>query len=216
MHWRAPYDALRRLIPDRLEIDTFDGDAWLAVVPFRMSGIHPRGLPAVPWLSAFPELNVRTYVTAGGKPGVWFFSLEAANWLAVTIARRWFHLPYFTARMRCEPTQTGAVDYASARTHRGAPPAEFAALYNPTSKAFIAKHGTLEYFLTARYCLYAQHGDAVYRGEIDHEPWLLQHADVRITRNSMVEAHGLRLPDEAPHLLFARDIAVRVWPIEPI
>ena len=93
-HWPVSVDQLRPLIPPGLQIDTYDGQAWIGVVPFRMSGIRPRLLPAVPWLSAFPELNVRTYVVADDKPGVWFFSLEAANLVAVTIARWWYCLLY--------------------------------------------------------------------------------------------------------------------------
>src|SRR5690349_6710130 len=98
-HWRVPVEAVRPLVPQGLEIDLFAGDAWLSVVPFRMSGVRLRGTPALPWLSSFPELNVRTYVCAEGRPGVWFFSLDAASRLAVGVARAWFHLPYFNARM---------------------------------------------------------------------------------------------------------------------
>src|ERR1700687_6083754 len=98
-HWPVATTSLRPLVPARLRIDTFDGQAWLAVVPFRMSGVRLRGTPAMPWLSAFPELNVRTYVRCGAKPGVWFFSLDAGNPLAVGIARAWFHLPYYRAWM---------------------------------------------------------------------------------------------------------------------
>lgn len=217
MHWRVPVAALRARIPSGLEIDTFDGDAWLAVVPFRMSGIRPRYLPSVPWLSAFPELNVRTYVTAGGKPGVWFFSLDAANPVAVWIARTGFKLPYFNARMRCEATADQGIDYASMRTHHGAPPAELIGRYRPIGVPFGARPGTLEYFLTARYCLYTADAQGrVYRGEINHIDWPLQPAEAEMRVNSMAAAHGLALPDTAPHLLFVRDIDVRVWPLNAV
>ena len=217
MHWRVPVEALRARIPSELEIDTFDGAAWLAVAPFRMSGIRPRFLPGVPWLSAFAELNVRTYVTAIGKPGVWFFSLDAANPVAVSIARSSFKLPYFNARMRCLAIADQAIDYASTRTHRNAPQAEFAARYRPTGPAFDARPGSLEYFLTARYCLYTAdaHG-RVFRGEIDHPSWPLQAAEAQTHINTMAAAHGFTLPDEPPHLLFVRDIKVQVWPLAPI
>src|ERR687894_454117 len=128
MHWPVREDVLRPLIPSALTLDTFDGSAWLGVVPFRMSGVRPRSLPRVPWLSAFPELNVRTYVTAEGKPGIWFFSLDAANPVAVRLARATFRLPYFDAEMSCRLKGDG-VRYRSVRTHRGAPRAEFAARY---------------------------------------------------------------------------------------
>jgi len=99
MHWRIPPQTLRPLIPPALDLDIFEGSAWLGIVPFRMTGVRLRATPSIPGLSAFPELNVRTYIVAGGKPGVWFFSLDAASALAVATARAWFHLPYFRARM---------------------------------------------------------------------------------------------------------------------
>src|ERR671920_2567916 len=102
MHWPLREDTLRPLIPPGLTLDTFDGSAWLGVVPFRMSGVRPRSLPRVPWLSAFPEINVRTYVTAEGKPGVWFFSLEATSRVAVRVARWAFHLNYLDAQIACD------------------------------------------------------------------------------------------------------------------
>ena len=118
-HWPVDARLLRPLLPPQLHIDAFEGHAWLAVVPFRMTGVRLRGAPAVPGLSSFPELNVRTYVTCGAKPGVWFFSLDAGNSLAVAIARAWFHLPYFRARMSCRE-RNGGIEYASHRAHSGA------------------------------------------------------------------------------------------------
>ena len=130
-HWPVHFDALRPLVPAALELDRYNGEAWLGVVPFLMRNVRPRALPAVPWLSAFPELNVRTYVTVGGKAGVYFFSLDAGNPLAVEIARRWFHLPYFRARFSV--SQAGeTTTYRSMRTHSGAPPAELDLTYRPT------------------------------------------------------------------------------------
>src|SRR6266568_4326072 len=123
-HWPVPAAELQHHIPTPLTIDTFNGQAWLAVVPFRMSGVRLRGTPAVPWLSAFPELNVRTYVKCEGRPGVWFFSLDAGNPLAVAIARAWFHLPYFRARMRCS-NRDGWIEYDSQRARTGAFAARF-------------------------------------------------------------------------------------------
>ena len=122
MHWRIPPQTLRPLIRAALEIDHFEGSAWLGIVPFRMTGVRLRGTPGIPGLSAFPELNVRTYVSAGGKPGVWFFSLDAASTTAVAAARAWFHLPYFRARMSLE-AHGDEIRYQSHRTHRDTPPA---------------------------------------------------------------------------------------------
>ena len=216
-HWPVPAAALRALIPAPLQVDEYDGTAWLGVVPFRMSKVTPRGVPALPWLSAFPELNVRTYVTAEGKPGVWFFSLDAANPVAVAVARAWYHLPYFRARVRCAALASGGVRYESMRTHRGAPAAQLRGEYRPVAPASPAARGTLDYFLTERYCLYAAdaHG-RVFRGEIHHRPWPLQAAEADFAINTMALAHGVTLPQRAPLLHFARTLDVLAWPLEPV
>lgn len=210
-HWPVAVEQLRPLIPPGLQIDTYERQAWIGVIPFRMSGIHPRWLPAVPWLSAFPELNVRTYVIADDKPGVWFFSLEAANPVAVAVARWWYLLPYFHARMSCQAEGNG-IRYSSQRIHRAAPSATFSGQYYPTSDIFHAHKGSLEYWLTERYCLYtADAQQQIYRGEIDHPPWPLQLAEATIRENTMTLAHGLRVSDVRPLLHFARRQDVVVW-----
>jgi len=134
-HWPIDAALLRPHIPAALQIDSFEGQAWIAVVPFRMSGVRLRWTPAFPWLSAFPEMNVRTYVSAGGKPGVWFFSLDARNPLAVAIARAWFHLPYFRAQMNCEE-RDGWIHYRSERRHPGAAAGIFEGKYRPAGEIF--------------------------------------------------------------------------------
>jgi uncharacterized protein YqjF (DUF2071 family) len=210
-HWRVDAALLRPFVPEALEIDTFESQAWIAVVPFRMSGVRLRGTPALPWLSAFPELNVRTYVVAGGKPGVWFFSLDAQNPIAVALARAWFHLPYFRATMHCED-RAGWIHYASERTHRGAKPCVLEAKYRPIGEVFEALPGTLEHFLIERYCLYAQASDGrIFRGEIHHPPWQLQPADAVFGQNSMTEAAGIALPSGKPLLHLVRRQSVVVW-----
>ena len=210
-HWPVSAAELRPLLPQALQIDTFERQAWLGVVPFRMSGVRLRGTPAMPWLSAFPELNVRTYVVHNGKPGVWFFSLDAGNPLAVAIARAWFHLPYYRARMRCQE-RDGKIDYASERIHKGAPAAALRGCYRPVGYAFLPKPGTLEHFLTERYCLYALDGTGqLIRADIHHPPWLLQNAEAEFERNTMAESLGLGLTQ--PRLLhFAKRQNVVVWP----
>ncbi len=210
-HWPVDTAALRAKIPLQLEIDTFLGQAWMAVVPFRMSGVRLRWTPSLPWLSKFPELNVRTYVVADGKPGVWFFSLDAGNYLAVTIARAWFHLPYFRARMSCEE-RDGWIHYKSTRTHGGGPDAVLEGRYRAIGEAFESKLGSLEHFLTERYCLYACDSKGrILRGEIHHPPWRLQMAEAEFTRNTMSEAAGVSLPVEMPLLHFAGRQDVVVW-----
>jgi uncharacterized protein YqjF (DUF2071 family) len=211
-HWPVAEARLRPLIHWQLEIDTFEGQAWIAVVPFRMSGVRLRWTPPVPSLSAFPELNVRTYVVRDGKPGVWFFSLDAGNPIAVAIARAWFHLPYFRARMRCEP-ESAFIEYQSQRTHSPAPPAALRCRYRGTGDVFRAQPGTLEHFLTERYCLYASVSEGkMIRGEIHHPPWLLQQAEAEISENTMTQAAGLDWPAAKPLLYFAKRQDMLAWP----
>ncbi|MBK9071204.1 MAG: DUF2071 domain-containing protein [Myxococcales bacterium] len=220
MHWPVPVDAMRALVPPALELDLFDGVAWVAVVPFRMTGVRPRGVPSLPWISAFPELNVRTYVRSreprNPKPGVYFFSLEAANALAVWAARTFFKLPYFNAEMTCD-LDGEQINYRSTRTHRQAAPARFASTYRPTGAPYLANPGTLEHWLTERYSLYTvdERGQA-YIGEIHHEPWPLQRAEAEIECNEMGLASGIMLPDRPPLLHFARHLDVVVWPLRAV
>jgi len=205
---------MRAAVPPELELDLFEGAAWVAVVPFRMSGVRLKCTPALPWLSAFPELNVRTYVTRDGKPGVWFFSLDAGNPLAVKIARGWYHLAYFNARMALEEDAQG-IRYTSLRTHKGAAVGEFRGRYRPTGGVYAAKSGSLEHWLTERYCLYAQDAQRrVYRGEIHHVLWPLQPAEADLEVNTMARAAGLELPNERPLLHFARRLDVVAWALE--
>jgi hypothetical protein len=211
MHWPSSTTDLRPEIPDGLEIDTFDGQAWIAVVPFRMTGIRFRNLPALPGLSAFAELNVRTYVTREGQPGVWFYSLDAAHLIAVHVARAWFHLPYHHARMRCAADGDG-IRYTSRRVHSSSPKAEFVGRYRPVGPVVESRPGSLEHFLTARYCLYASDRQGrLYQGKIQHPPWPLQVAEAEVESNTMRE-----LPASAPLLHFSRHLDVEVWALEQL
>jgi uncharacterized protein YqjF (DUF2071 family) len=210
-HWPLPAETIRPLIPGALELETFDGHAWIGVVPFAMRNVGLRGAPKAPWVSAFLELNVRTYVTAGGIPGVVFFSLDAANPVAVRVARRWFHLPYFNARMRMRAEGEWIV-YESERTHRGIPTGNFSGRYRPIGDVYRASSGTLDHWLTERYCLYAvDPRGAAYRGEIHHRRWPLQPAEAEIEVNTVADAHGFRLPETPPLLHFAKSIDVVAW-----
>lgn len=217
-HWPVPPDMLRPLIPASLPLDTFDGAAWVGVVPFRMSGVRPRSIPSVPWLSSFAELNLRTYVKGsdGDKPGVWFFCLEAANPVAVEIARRVFRLPYFNARMKVQRDGAGIM-YRSRRIDRRGRPAEFHASYSPVGPVMLARPGSIEHWLTERYCLYTTNRQGrAYRGEIHHAQWPLQPAVATIERNTLPDAHEIRLPDQPPLLHFARRLDVVVWPLRRV
>ena len=208
-HWPVPVDRLRALVPAPFELDLFDGQAWLGVVPFHMTNVTPRLVPALPWISAFPELNVRTYVRVGDKPGVFFFSLDAGSAVAVGAARTLLNLPYFTAEMRVA-SHDRRVDYASRR--RSPPAAEFRASYRAYSHPRPPVEGTLEYFLTERYCLYAvdRHGRA-YRLDIHHPPWPLATADAEIALNTMADAAGIRLPATPPLLHFSKRQDAVCW-----
>lgn len=211
-HWPVPTSALRGLIPEALEIERFDGSAWIGVVPFRMSGIRLRGTPAIPGLRAFPELNLRTYVTDGTRSGVWFFSLDAKNAVAVAVARRWYHLPYFRARMACDGLGDG-IEYRSERVHRGAPAASLVGRYRPTGPTMeTTRPGSFDHWLTERYCLYARDPrGGIWRGEIDHAPWPLQPAEAELEIDGLTEGWGISLPDRDPVLHFARQLNVRAW-----
>jgi uncharacterized protein YqjF (DUF2071 family) len=214
-HWRVDVARLRRLIPSSLELDLWNGEAWLGVVPFYMSQVGLPSLNHVPWMSAFEELNVRTYVKHGSKPGVFFFSLDAANWLAVLGARAGFRLPYFWAHMsrRNEGTE-GAVHYSSQRLI--GPHASFEARYGPTGAVYRAPAGSLDHWLTERYCLYtADRRGRAYRSDIHHEPWPLQAAEARLTRQEMTEWLGFELTGQPSLLHFARRLDVLAWPLEP-
>jgi uncharacterized protein YqjF (DUF2071 family) len=202
-HWPVDPAALRSLVPPAFEIDRCDGVAWIGVVPFHMTNVAPRGVPAVPWLSQLPELNVRTYVRVGDKPGVYFFSLDAARVVAVRAARFLFNLPYFVAAMDVRISPQGVVRYRSDR--QNAPAAGFSAVYRPNGAPFAAAPSSLEHFLTERYCLYNVDARGVpYRLDIHHPPWPLQRAEADIVRNTMAGAAGIALPPARPLLHFAK------------
>ena len=212
-HWRANAEVLRRWLPAGLELDLFEGRAYVGVVPFRMEGVTPRGLPEIPGLHAFPELNLRTYVTAGGRPGVWFFSLDAGQKLAVRVARGLFHLPYFDARMEVERIGD-EVKYSSVRTRGGA---AFEGSYEPTGPIYRSTPGTLESWLTERYCLYAaDKAGRVYRGDIQHEPWPLQRAEAEIRSNTLGLRWKIAMDGQPETLHYVKNLEVRAWLLERI
>ncbi len=216
-HWPVDAAAIRSLVPGSLEVETFEGRAWVAVVPFRMSGVRVRLTPPLPWISHFAELNVRTYVRpklkGEGKPGVYFWSLEASNPLAVMAARSLFHLPYMNARMVCEPRK-GWIQYESRRTHQGEAPARFVGRYRPRGEA--TKTGLVRW-LTERYCLYTTDSQGgLYRGEIHHLPWRLEDAEAQIEVNTMASAAGVELPAGPPLLHFAKELQVAIWALERV
>jgi uncharacterized protein YqjF (DUF2071 family) len=214
-HWRVPTDQLRRVLPAELPVDTFDGTGWIGVVPFVLRGLRlPLTLPA-PWLSAFPELNVRTYVTVGGRPGIYFLSLDAASSLAVFGARRTYRLPYFQAAMSVE-RRGGEVVYSSQRKSPDGEPAGFRARYRPRGPSFTAEASSLEYFLTERYRLYTLDGHhRVHLADVHHPPWPLQAAEAELERNTMARPLGIDLSGE-PLLHFAERQDALIWPLRRV
>jgi uncharacterized protein len=206
-HWAVDVDALRRAVPAQLPIDTFDGRAWIAVTPFEVTGLRLHGTPPVPRLSRFAETNVRTYTTLEGKPGIWFFSLDAASRFAVAAARLTYRLPYFHARMSIV---RAAGELAYATTRIGGESA-LRVRYRPIAAPASPQPGTLEHFLTERYCLYTVAGGKVRRAEIHHPPWPLQPAAAEIERNTMTAPLGLDLGESEPLLHFAARQDVVIW-----
>jgi len=207
-HWPVPAGALCPLIPSVLPLDTFDGECWVAVTPFHMTGVRARWMPPIPGTGRFPELNVRTYVTYGGKPGVFFFSLDAASRLAVWGARKAYHLPYYFAQMKVTH-ENGRFRYQSVRN----PGTSLRASYSAVGRVQLRTPGTIEHWLTERYCLYTVFRGSVYRAEIHHEQWPLQDAQAEISANTMASASGIVLPDISPLLHFSKRLEVLVWPL---
>ena len=214
-HWRVDEDQLRALVPSQLPLDTFDGSAWLGITPFRVSGLRLRGTLPVPVASSFLELNVRTYVTLDEKPGIYFFSLDCESRFAVEAARRTYRLPYYRAHISA--TRRGAsIDYASARREGTPRPHQFIARYRPAGPISPPEPGTLEYFLTERYCLYTlDERQDVARADIHHLRWPLQRAEAEIERNTM-PPEGLALHEGEPLLHYSERQDVVIWSLERV
>ena len=214
-HWIVDAASVRRLIPRGLDLDLFDGRCYVGAVPFLMENVTPRFVPPIPGLHAFPELNLRTYVTKDGEPGVWFFSLDAGQRFAVRMARRLFYLPYFDARF--EIASAGdRIAYSSVRTHKGAPAAGFSATYRPIGPVYESTTGSLDSWLTDRFRLYsADASGKIYRGEIDHRPWPLQKAESTIEANSLGDGLGIKMEGPPVALHFAKSLDVRAWMVRP-
>ena len=223
LHWELAPDAIRPLIPRELELDLFGGKAFVGLVPFTMTGVRPTGFPPVPGLSSFHETNVRTYVHFDGRePGVWFFSLDAANTLAVRLARRFFHLPYHRARMFLERERPVSVDqslpilYAGVRCWPAPLPASYLIRGLVTGPVRLAEPGTLEHFLAERYLLYTRFEDCLYQGQVYHTPYPLQPATVLSLDESLLVAAGIQRPPTPPHALFAAGVDVEVFALQRV
>jgi uncharacterized protein len=221
LHWEISADDLQRLLPSALTLDLFEGRAFVGLVPFTMRGVRPAGLPSVRGLSHFHETNVRTYVHfRGQKPGVWFFSLDAANVVGAALGRRWFSLPYFYARMSLGVAESAGVrrlSYASKRLYPGLRPATTRIEAEVRLAVEPAQVGTLEYFLAERYLLYSvsRRGD-LFQGMVHHTPYPLQVAEVRSLDESVLQAVGIERPDTSPLAHYASGVDVEVFGLERV
>jgi uncharacterized protein len=218
-HWPIRAGAIAPLLPPGLEVDRFDGDAWVGVVPFWMDKVRTRiageACLTIPSAGTFSELNLRTYVRSrtSGLRGVYFFSLDAASALAVLGARLLFHLPYFLASMARQPETDGTLLYASKRLLTARNP-RFKARYRGLGQVpQPGTQGTLEHFLTERYCLFTPNRGRLLVGHIHHLPWPLHPAEAEIIVNEIPEAHRITLPNQAPVLHFAKQLEVYIWPL---
>jgi hypothetical protein len=207
-NWPAPPDVVAPHVPDALTVDTFDGQAWLSVVPFTNVDVRPTAVPSG-WGLPLPELNLRTYVTAADGPGVYFFNLDAQGILGVVGARLFHHLPYYYARIDLE-TEGEAVQFTSRRLHPGARPARFRATYGPTGERFTADPDSRAAFLTERYRYYTedQRGRIRY-ATIEHDPWPLFEATVDVRENTLFAANGFDEPASDPVHLYSPGVDTR-------
>lgn len=211
LHSRHEPSEIQKLLPDGLEIDTYDGSAWVGLVPFRMEGVRPAGLPPLPRLNAFPETNVRTYVHHKGIPGVWFFSLDAANATACKVARRFYALPYHFSQMRvCE--DAGRVEY---RHRRRASSVHSEIVCRPGPEIAAPEPGSLEFFLVERYLLFAQRSGRLLSGRVHHRPYPVQSVTVEAIEENLVQAAGI-VPRDFDHVLFSPGVDVRVFRLDDL
>lgn len=214
IHWRLPAEEVAPLLPAELTLDTWQGDAWVGLVPFRMSGVRPWWSP---WGARFLETNVRTYVHFRGRdPGVWFFSLEANHRLAVKVARALWHLNYHGAEMAFE-REGDVVRYRSRRlsgSHQSYIEARLAGGRTPPRQA---EAGTLEHFLVERYLLYASAGAGkLWRGQVHHRPYLIQPVELLQLEESLLAANDIHVREPPSRLLYSRRAEVEVFPLIPV
>jgi uncharacterized protein len=205
LHWQVPVEALKEKIPPQLELDTYNGKAWVGIIPFAINHMRVHGLPEIPFARSFLECNVRTYVTYNGEPGVYFFSLDADHAPAVTGARSLFHLPYFHADMKMDIDQE-TIHYRTKRVHKGTNGESLRMNYTPGGQIPVEKDSLTEW-LTERYCLWAVKGNQVFKGDIAHEPWELYEADYTIQEQALWPG----LSGKAAHQCYSPKQTAYIW-----
>lgn len=215
-HWPVESGALYPLIPAELELDTFEGQAWFGIIPFRLSHVRLNSMPRMPLVSYFSEINVRTYVLHDGIPGVFFLSMDTDNRFTTALARPWFHLPYYNAHVRMARVRmrtSASICFSSQRTSRCASPAAFCGCYSPTSAVYRSEPGSLESWLTERYCYFSPGSRGrLYRCDIHHDSWPLQKASLHTLSNTMALSHNISLPEREPLLHYCHKLKAYIWP----
>ena len=206
-NWRVEPAVMDAHLPDGLSPDTYDGSAWLSVIPFTNVAVRPKGLPARLGIR-LPELNVRTYVTHDGEPSVYFFSLDAQGISSVVGARLFHHLPYYYARISLA-IENGRVQFRSRRLHPGDRPAAFTGSYQPAGEPFAAPGDPFGVFLVERYRFYTEASDGSLRyTDVEHEPWTLYPATADIETNTLLTAHGFARPATEPTYYYSPGVDV--------
>jgi hypothetical protein len=222
LHWEVPPHDLQALLPPRLTLDTFEGKAYVGLVPFTLTGVRPVLMPPLPWISNFHEINVRTYVHLDGKdPGVWFFSLDASSMVAVSAARAAYKLPYFESEMQFAQSEDTSpiIDFHARRIDaRGTMPANAHLRYQPVEGPVTpVAPGTLEHFLIERYILYTvDEQRELHRARVHHQPYPVQRVDVHQLDETLIWAAGIKRPENITHRHYAREVNVKVYPLERV
>lgn len=216
LHWPIPLEKLRPHIPTSLQIDTYKGTAWLGIILFVLEGIYPFGLSSISLTPKFPEINVRTYVTYNGKPGIYFLSIDVDNWASLKIAKHWYHLPYHSAHISFQKEGESFHCHSVRRENRN-DPLSFHCKYASVSDVYAPKEGTLDHWLTERYCFYSSNnGVSIYCGEIHHQPWPLQKAKIELVNHTLFTPFHFDLPEEKPVIHFSPGVDSLMWNIKKI
>jgi uncharacterized protein YqjF (DUF2071 family) len=226
LHFAMKPETLRRLVPEELTLELYEGVAWLTISPFSASHVRPSGVPPLPGISFSSQISVRTYVTMGGKPGIYYFSMDTTNLSTVWFARMFFRMQYWHssiqvsgATINSPKTQNAEIHFRARRLHGPAAQNGAARLdveYAPEGAPTRARTGSLNEFLTERYCVYSCHRKSFYRTEIHHQPWPLQQVQVDLRDNSMAEPLGLTLPEEPELCHFSRSLKMLTWAPERV